>query len=61
MIRGEWAEAEAMLERALRAGGPFEPAIRGDLARVRERLAARSGSGDSGASDQGASHRTQQP
>jgi len=42
IVREEYAEAEALLERALRAGGPFETAVRADLVAVRARIAERS-------------------
>jgi len=38
IVREEYREAEALLERAIRMGGPFEPAIRADLAKLREGL-----------------------
>ncbi len=48
-VRGEWELAAATLERALRVGGPQDELVRGQLARVREELAARRGAGSTGA------------
>jgi len=38
-VRGEWPEAEAVLERALEAPGPLEPELRKQLEEVRQRRA----------------------
>jgi hypothetical protein len=48
-VRGEWELAAATLERALRAGGPQDELVRGQLARVRDQLAARRGAPPAGA------------
>jgi tetratricopeptide (TPR) repeat protein len=39
VVRGEYAEAETLLERALAAGGPLEPIVRAELAALRARAA----------------------
>jgi len=61
IIRDEWLEAEAMLERAQLAGGPFEPVVRTELAQVREHLAANPGPVGPERFEEGTNHRTQQP
>jgi hypothetical protein len=61
ILRDEWVEAEAMLERALLAGGPFEPVVRTELAQVRRRLAADPGPAGRESSEEGAGHRTREP
>ena len=61
IIRDEWLEAEAMLEQARLAGGPFEPVVRAELAQVREHLAENPGPAGREPSEEGTSHRTQQP
>jgi tetratricopeptide (TPR) repeat protein len=61
IVREEYAEAEALLERALRAGGPFEPAVRSDLAAVRGHIAELPAPGGEAGPEEGARHRLQQP
>ena len=39
-VRGEWAEAAALLERAIAQGGPLEPDLRRALAEARRHLPA---------------------
>jgi hypothetical protein len=38
IVRGEHAEAEALLEQALRLGGGFDAVVRAELAQVRAAL-----------------------
>jgi tetratricopeptide (TPR) repeat protein len=70
LVREEYAEAEASLERALAAGGPFAPSVRADLTDLRARhpellRAIHSGGEDAGAdfeagdAEEGEHHRPQ--
>jgi tetratricopeptide (TPR) repeat protein len=61
ILREEYAEAEALLERALRMGGPFEPLVRSDLAFVRANIAKQSAPGGETGHEEGAGHRLQEP
>ena len=57
VLRGEYAEAEAVLERALALGGPLEGRVRDDLASVR----ARRPDTAAGEAEEAAGHRPQIP
>jgi hypothetical protein len=61
LVREEIDEAEALLERALEAGGPLEPVVRVELEALRARAAEPRG-GDTGDSTQkGEGHRPREP
>jgi tetratricopeptide (TPR) repeat protein len=61
LLREEVAEAEALLERALEAGGPMEPVVRAELEALRARAAAprRGDAGDE--TEKGEGHRPREP
>jgi hypothetical protein len=61
LMREEYAEAEALLERALRAGGPTESVVRTELAAVRARRAERPLPDGKDGPERGEGHRPQAP
>jgi len=56
IARGEFAEAEALLERALALGGPLEDAVREELASLRARPSKSGGEPESRSSGEGDGH-----
>ena len=56
VVRGEYAQARALLERAVRAGGPFEVVIRGELEALQGRQDEPRGGPDVDGAGSGGSH-----
>jgi hypothetical protein len=61
LVREEYAEAEALLERALSAGGPLESVVRAELAALRASAAEPPRRGGDDETEGGEGHRPQQP
>ncbi len=61
IVRGELAEAEALLERALALAGPLEDAVREELASLRARPAKPGGEPESQRLGEGDGHRAHDP
>jgi hypothetical protein len=59
VVRGEYDQARALLERAVRAGGPFEAVIRGELEALQGRRDEPRGGPDVDGAGRGGSHREQ--
>jgi hypothetical protein len=60
-VREEVAEAEALLERALSAGGPLEPVVRAELAVLRGSAAEPPRRQGEDETEKGEGHRPQEP
>jgi len=61
LVRGEVAEAEALLARALAAGGPLEPVVRAELEALRASAPELRGGNAEGEIENGEGHRPRQP
>jgi tetratricopeptide (TPR) repeat protein len=61
LVRGEYAEAEALLERALGAGGPLTSVVRAELAALRASAAELPRRGGEDGTEKGEGHRPEEP